>query len=450
MNIKGEYAGIAWSGFARQRAGRRREFILKYKGVQGWRPMTAPAEVTSEAKFRTWALVELRKIAELGETPKNNADPTTVAALYEKWIVLRENDPRLDGGTVKNSRNHFRSRILPRWGSTPVGALDSRDGQAAIRDWVRALSTEVGADYCKNVVSTFSTFFRDIDLEGWVTIRANPVKTPRVRTVLPQEETRRVIVTLPADVAQGLLAPHPKTRLRDRIRYALGLCCGANDGELSGCQILHVLDLRGSAPTLEILQAFKLSGNRLAKENGKRGAALGKTKNKFRMRPIPLNDCARDALIEWLDYGWEEFVGRPWVPTDPLLPSSVGKFSRARATIRRDLERLGLPTHDHAGRPFEFRTLRRTFSTLLRAAKVDKEIRERLMGQSSRSINTEHYTADVPEELRDAVRRLPLSWPHGGAVVPRLGGGGNLQPKSASGLQCQECPTSSRLSTWSR
>jgi hypothetical protein len=74
------------------------------------------------------------------------------------------------------------------------------------------------------------------------------------------------------------------------------------------------------------------------------------------------------------------------------------------------LAAAGQPTTTDDGVPYDFRCLRRVFSTTLRRCKVDRELREKLMGQSSKSVNTEHYTDDVDEELFDAVRRLPLTW----------------------------------------
>src|SRR5690606_8107989 len=136
----------------------------------------------------------------------------------------------------------------------------------------------------------------------------------------------------------------------------------------------------------------------------------------------------RAALKQWLEDGWELWVGRQPSPTDPLFPNAQGAFSRPDFAeyLRKDLELAGQPTADPEGRPYDFRALRRTFSTLLAAADVDRETRERLMGQRSGKVNTEHYTALVPAKLFEAVRRLTLVWsrrPLGGASDGAQSGG---------------------------
>lgn len=430
MNINGKYEGIRWIGFDRQREGRRRELILKYSVSAGaWRAITAPAEVSSEVKFRSWAIERLAAVKELGDEPVRKRGGATIGELYERWIDLREKDPDVSGATAEGNRTDFRSRILPRWGQTPLAELDSLQARRQLREWVRSLAAEVSPVRCRNVVSSFTTFVRDAGLEGWVTLRTNPLESDEVTTVLPSL-SKGPIVTLPVAVAQALLDCQ-KLELRRAVRYAVALCTGAADGELAGLRVSDVVGLDGDRPSIQITKAYKLRGK--LRDDGVRGAQLGKPKNDYRLRPVPLNKAAAAALRDWLAFGWEAWVGLPPEPNKPLFPDALGAFSRPRMAeyLREDLETAEQPTADETGRAYDFRALRRTFSTELARAGVHREIRERLMGQRSDSVNSEHYTGAVPHELAEAVERLPFWWRAGGALVAPPGGSGSPTPENA-------------------
>ncbi len=420
MNIKGEFSGIKWIGFDRQREGRRRELILKYRSPDSdWRPVTAPKEVTSETKFRAWAKTVLTDIVELGERPiasRSDGEPT-IADRADEWIELRRQDPDVAGSTFRDNRSNINHYVVPRWGSLTF--LELADKLAELRAWVRELAGKLSPGRVSSIVSTLRMLVRDARLEKWTRLRSNPLNSDEVLTVMPSLGQKRDIVHLPLDVSQALL-DRTKTERR-RVRYAVALNTGAGDGEIAGCIIGSVLAIDSDTAALEIVQAFK----RRSKEDGK-GSELGKTKNAYRLRAIPLNACARAALKYWVEEGWEKWVGRPPTPSDPLFPNIDGQFSRPNSAshLKADLEDCGLPSADLKGRAYEFRCLRRTFSTMLRVAGVDRETREQLMGQRSNTINSEHYTAEVPEHLRAAVQKLPLKWSGlGGANGGALGGG---------------------------
>jgi hypothetical protein len=54
-----------------------------------------------------------------------------------------------------------------------------------------------------------------------------------------------------------------------------------------------------------------------------------------------------------------------------------------RSSCAEDLKAAGQPDVNDKGKRYDFRSLRRAFSTTLRACKVDRELREQLMGQAS-------------------------------------------------------------------
>jgi hypothetical protein len=405
MNIKGEFNGIKWIGFERQRKGRRRELILKYKLPDGdWKPVSAPKDVTSETKFKGWALQTLETVDALGDSaPRRSGTDGALGDRIPQWLELVRADKDISGATYKVDKSVMDKHIEPRWGSYSFVALANALDE--LREWVRGLRDKVSAGRVKRIVSVFRKFIRTARLEKWTAIRTNPLDSDEVMDALPKKTgSRGDVVTLPIHVTQALL--DQTEELRRAVRYAVAVSSGAADGELAGCIIGSVLCIDGTEPTLEILQAFK-RGTKTGKT-----AEIGPPKNDFRVRPLPLNDCARDALKEWLAYGWEHWVGRAPTATDPLFPDSTGKFSRPdfSALMKADLEANGLPIVDHKGRRYEFRCLRRTFSTCLYNFDVPREDREQLMGQSSDSVNSEHYTARVQPKLRAAVQLLPFRW----------------------------------------
>jgi hypothetical protein len=418
MNIKGEFNGIKWIGFDRQREGRRKELILKYREPgKEWRPTTAPKEVTSEVKFRAWAKTVLENLDQTSEPTRRGSGEESIESRSEDWLELRKGNPDVSGATYQGNRSDMKAHIVPKWGKRTFTGLAS-DLQE-LRAWVRELASKLSPIRVSNIISTFRVFVRDARLEKWTTIRTNPLESDEVTTVMPKIEKKRDVVVMPTPVAQALL---DKTKeMRRVVRYAVALNTGAGDGELAGCVIGSVLAIDGDSPKLEIVQAFKKG----TKEEGKR-SEVGKLKNAYRLRPIPLNECARAALKAWIDVEWEKWVGRPPTPKDPLFPDSRGNFSRPYSSewLAEDLAANDLPTHDVKGRKYEFRCLRRTFSTMLSEQEVDREIREQLMGQSAGHVNTDHYTAQVPAKHFSAVRSLPLKWNRlGGQVGGAIGGG---------------------------
>jgi len=413
VNIKGEYDGIKWLGFAVERPGRRRALVLKYSLAPGqWRAVTAPPEVTSEPKFRKWAMGELVDVRAIGEKPsKVRPGAKTVRECFDIWIEMRDRDPDVAPPTSRKNRSHFDAHVLPAWGDVPVAGLETRASIVELRAWVRdKLTPAMSPGTVHAVVSSFRLFCMCAKFENWAPLRTNPLDAPEVLDVLPAIPKKRDVVTLPVDVVQALL-DCDKVEYRRAIRYVLGVCTGANDAELAGLRVDDVLDLTGPEPRLQILRGLPLTGRKGL--DGRRARfELGKTKNEYRRRAIPLNACAVAALVDWLTDGWLHWVGRPPTARDPLLPNDRGEFSRPdfASYLRADLLAAKQPEADADGRPYTFAALRRTFSTTLARRKVPREFREQLMGQSSSNVNSEHYTGEVPDELFDAVRRLPFAW----------------------------------------
>lgn len=64
-------------------------------------------------------------------------------------------------------------------------------------------------------------------------------------------------------------------------------------------------------------------------------------------------------------------------------PTARSVVQHLRSSCAEDLKAAGQPDVNDKGKRYDFRSLRRAFSTTLRACKVDRELREQLMGQAS-------------------------------------------------------------------
>src|SRR5688500_17816390 len=166
-------------------------------------------------------MAELERVHSSGETPKRQRGGSTVADLFPRYLELRKADPDVAGATYRDNKSDFDSRILPRWGTTPVLALEGM--RQDLRSWVRELAGEVSASRCRNVVSTFRGFVGACMMEGWVPLKVNPLDTREVLTVLPNLPKKRDVVTLPREAGQSLLDSEG-IELRCAVRYALALC----------------------------------------------------------------------------------------------------------------------------------------------------------------------------------------------------------------------------------
>jgi hypothetical protein len=109
-------------------------------------------------------------------------------------------------------------------------------------------------------------------------------------------------------------------------------------------------------------------------------------------------------------------------PADYVFPNAEGKPYRPKSAerVRTDLravnqaraERGENPViADAAIDPIEFKSPRRTFSSLLKNQDVDKEDRGKLMGHSGETVTERNYTLHELDRLAGLVARIPLTWP---------------------------------------
>jgi hypothetical protein len=207
----------------------KKRWVLSYADpVRGQPQKVLPKEIRRQRDAEVWALEWLRVqgLRPDAVLAQRRAEGLTVAACAEKWLGLRERDSRVAPATLTNNRAHVENWILPRFGTTPIAALEVPELRAFIRD----LREQRAASTVRNIYSTFCTLYADAMAEGWVKSEANIVQHPGVQREVPELECRGA-VRLPLEWAAALIGD-PRVALEWRARYAVAFTSGARDGEI--------------------------------------------------------------------------------------------------------------------------------------------------------------------------------------------------------------------------
>ena len=394
--------------------------MFAYETTAGRPQRVIPKEIVEPRAAVEYVLTFLRA---QGIDPRANLDRKrvegpTVGACADKWLALAEKDPKVAPATLDGYRYHVRVHIRPHLGDAPIVSL----APPALRKWIREAFTEASPRTVQHAVSAFTVLVDvaiaegsiNVDGDDWTKRAVNPLRSPAVRSVVPEADDPDPMV-LPLAWVQTLMVAEDRVPLERRARYALAFCEGLRDGEVSGVRIGR-LHRDGVPPTVEVAISVATVGS---KEPGKRWAQPKATKTKGSRRTLPLHACANAAIGEWLRDGWPVLVGRQAGPDDYLFPRPDGQATRPRSAefLRADLKACGLPTGID-GRPVDFKAARSSFATWLNDAGVEKLVRKRLMGHVVTDVTERHYTARELAQLAEAVDRIALDWPLGAGTLP--------------------------------
>jgi len=424
-------------------------YVLQYRVARGkWREARIPREQHTERQAERWALAfiaEFRKTA--GARPvvpePNGAQCPTIRSLSEKWIALRQGDPKLSAATRVQNASNMQRHVLPYSdiADVPISEL----GSGSLRVWLRKVrdhgrlvkvkgdkgerpgqggkwkrtETPLAPYTTRNVVNTLTAFFDDIMAEQWVDLPANPMRHPGVRKEIPDAITRagkRVIVHLSRGAAEHLLACDAVPEQR-RVRYLLAATSGARDGELAA---LRFDDVDLDAATFSISKSATTKAGAMRPDGTKCcGVAISEPKTDASVRVLPLHPLAVRALRAWKAQGWARWVGRQPQATDLVFPNAGGEAWRPASAryLRADLTAADLPTLYIGKHPFDFHAFRRSFYTWLRNEGVDRETVEMLMGHSGATVGERHYDDRNLERMRKAVAMLKLDLRKGQLVA---------------------------------
>ncbi|HEU4407683.1 MAG TPA: tyrosine-type recombinase/integrase [Polyangiaceae bacterium] len=394
-------------------------WVVPYKPAGGETiKITIPRkeQVKTEKQALEWAAGKILQQKLDGTLPvrARAAEGPTIRQKYEDWMKLREPDDELAGATVDGNKTHFVLHILPKLGDLPVAVLAETSGQARIAGWLRDLRAakgDKGRQTVRNVNSSFRAFLDWVQSpEAGALLAENPLRTEWARKMLPKrrKSDARFATSDDAplsciDIQAILNKVEISTRLRARI--ALAFTAPLRDGEIAG---LRLRDVQKDAviPFVDVHKACVA--------NHKDGyAKLGRVKKEWSNRKLPLHPAAAAGLREWLNAGWEEFVGRPPAPDDPVFPRDDGHFARPKTArdFREALRTAGLPTSVQ-GTDLVFHDARGCAATWLVNAGVDGALIRRFLGQAPLGAAEERYfKGNLLPALAEAQKKITLVWP---------------------------------------
>lgn len=332
-----------------------------------WKQTRLPKEIVRpDAAFAfVLSYLEEHKLNPGAVIERNREEGPDVNWCADKWLVKLEADDRCAPATFKGHRSHLTHWIRPKFGKTPVAALDvpmarawmielrlaKKNGRTVSHMWSSFTSLY---DYCMA-----EGYVRVVADDPWLRGRVNILRHPAVLAEMPEIEESE-----PHPIPMRIVRPlvnAAEVGLENRARYMLGVTSGYRDGEIAGIKI-KALDLDGNEeepPIARIEQSLATIGAKV----GVAYAKPKKTKTKSSKRKTPLHRAAVAAIREWLTEGWPAYVGRQPGPEDYLFPRPDGEPCRPKSAreLREDLLRAGLPA-ELDGRPFEFKDLRATFA----------------------------------------------------------------------------------------
>jgi integrase len=340
-------------------------------------------------------------------------DGPTIKELSEKWLKLRKPDEEVAGATYDGNKSHFDVHILPSLGAVPIALLEHVQGQTKLAEWLRKLKEQKGSkghQTVRNIAASLRTFLDwAMSPEAGALLRENPTRTEWYKKLLPKrQKTDARFATLddaPLNMAtvQKMLDTK-KVGLQWRARIALVFTAPLRDGEIAGLLISDI-DLDAEIPFLDVNKACVL--------NHRDGhAKLGKTKKVWSNRRLPLHPAACAGIREWLDNGWEEFVGRPPKPTEPLFPRDDGKYGRPRSAheLRTALAKAKQPA-SVKGTEIHFHDARGCVATWLANAQVDSGLIRRFLGQAPVGAAEQNYfKGNLLPALAAAQSKIALVW----------------------------------------
>lgn len=171
----------------------------------------------------------------------------TVADWAAGWIDSIDVGPLSD----VEYRRRLKNRILPQWGSVPVGDISP----AAVAAWEKALRGRISKNYADGVVGVSRTMMDDAVSEGMR--RDNPVaarKSGRRGRFVSQRPEQKIIAT----PRQALLVARNSLEMRGLNEYAIVLTSaytGLRIGELAGVHRDQlVLDDQRDGPRIHAIQ----------------------------------------------------------------------------------------------------------------------------------------------------------------------------------------------------
>jgi integrase len=316
------------------------------------------------------------------------------SALLEVAALRREinlNDPRLSlqPVTVSELVNHYRQRelatdhtwkthstkvtyqgypnkwILPRWGNYRLSAINAGE----VELWLRSLP--LARATCAKIRNLMSVVFN----HG---IRHQVYSRNPIRLVRQSAKRRRIPVVLSVSEVQQLL---DALALRERTLVLLDVGTGLRMSELFG---LKWKDVDFDANEISVVRSIVMQ-------------VTGPCKTESSQKPVPLDPYLAEALQAWRQQA--KYSGpEDWVFASPSVNGQRPYWGQQimRKVIRPIAILVGITKH------IGWHTFRHTYSTLLRATRVDIKVMQELLRHASSRVTMDTYTQAVTAQRRKA------------------------------------------------
>ena len=316
------------------------------------------------------------------------------SALLEVAALRREinlNDPRLSlqPVTVSELVNHYRQRelatdhtwkthstkvtyqgylnkwILPRWGNYTLSAINAGEMELWLRSLPLARAT------CAKIRNLMSVVFN----RG---IRHQVYSRNPIRLVRQSAKRRRIPVVLSVSEVQQLL---DALALRERTLVLLDVGTGLRMSELFG---LKWKDVDFDANEISVVRSIVMQ-------------VTGPCKTESSQKLVPLDPYLAEALQAWRQQA--KYSGpEDWVFASPSVNGQRPYWGQQimRKVIRPIAIRVGIT------KGIGWHTFRHTYSTLLRATRVDIKVMQELLRHASSRVTMDTYTQAVTAQKRKA------------------------------------------------
>ena len=316
------------------------------------------------------------------------------SALLEVAALRREinrNDPRLSlqPVTVSELVNHYRQRelatdhtwkthstkvtyqgylnkwILPRWGNYTLSAINAGE----VELWLRSLP--LARATCAKIRNLMSVVFN----HG---IRHQVYSRNPIRLVRQSAKRRRIPVVLSVSEVQQLL---DALALRERTLVLLDVGTGLRMSELFG---LKWKDVDFDANEISVVRSIVMQ-------------VTGPCKTESSQKPVPLDPYLAAALQVWRQQA--KYSGpEDWVFASPSVNGQRPYWGQQimRKVIRPIAIRVGITKR------IGWHTFRHTYSTMLRATRVDIKVMQELLRHASSRVTMDTYTQAVTAQKRKA------------------------------------------------
>jgi integrase len=324
-------------------------------------------------EFPTLASAEkAAEVLRINANPDNPAEvKVTLRGVAERY--KQDEYPALRHSTQLATTSYLGFHILPKWGDYTFDRIKS----FAVETWLKGLSLAPSTK--RNILNVISLLFTSAMRWEFIEIRENPMKLVRVRGCSKRIKEPRVLTM--EEVGAWLRELDEPYSTMVFVAAASGLRC-------SELFALKWCDFDWEQEVMHVRRAIV-------------DGVVSETKTEYSRSKLPLHPAAimrlQNQRAESRFRGDEDFVFASWRTngTLPYRPTAV-------------LEDYLKPAADRAGlgRNVGWHTLRRTYSTLLRANGEDIKVQQALLRHADIKTTLNLYTFPVPEQMRAANSRL--------------------------------------------